>query len=149
ALPEAGIGHRGPVKPPVNRTDGAAPIDPARQSAPVSPVRSVADAVFSAAQARAGQSVYTRACASCHGANFDPAPGSPPVKGGAFLANWRGRTLAELHAKIRTMPPGAADSLPAGDYLAVLSYLLEANGFPAGEALPEDDAALRTIGFGE
>ena len=45
------------------------------------------------------------------------------------------------------MPPGAADSLPAGDYLAVLAYLLEANGFPAGQALPADEAALRGIGL--
>ena len=47
------------------------------------------------------------------------------------------------------MPPGAADSLPEADYLAVLAYILEANGFPAGEALPADEAALRQIGFGE
>ena len=45
------------------------------------------------------------------------------------------------------MPPGAANSLPAADYLAVLAYLLEANGFPAGQALPGDEAALRAIGL--
>ena len=47
------------------------------------------------------------------------------------------------------MPPGAAGSLPAADYLAVTAYLLEANGFPAaGQALPADETALRAIGFG-
>ena len=86
-------------------------------------------------------------CAACHGATFQPAPGTPPLTGAAFLANWRGKTLGDLHAKVRTMPPGAADSLPAGDYLAVLAYLLEANGFPAGQALPADEAALRGIGL--
>ena len=101
-----------------------------------------------AGDAAAGEAVF-RACAACHGARFDPAPGSPPLKGAAFLTNWRGRTLAELQTKIRTMPPGAAESLPAADYLAVMAYLLETNGFPAGEALPMDEAALREIGFGE
>jgi hypothetical protein len=35
------------------------------------------------------------------------------------------------------------------DHLAVTAYLLQANGFPAGTALPADDAALRAIGFGQ
>jgi alcohol dehydrogenase (cytochrome c) len=74
---------------------------------------------------------------------------APPLKGAAFLANWRGRTLADLSAKVHTMPPGAAGSLPESDYLAVMAYLLQANGFPAGQGLPSDAAALRGIGFGE
>jgi PQQ-dependent dehydrogenase (methanol/ethanol family) len=146
ALPEAGIGHRGPVKTPVNRPGELAAVDPAQRA---SASRKVSDGVFSAPQAAAGRTVYARSCASCHGANFEPAPGSPPLKGAAFLANWRGRTLAELGAKVRTMPPGAANSLPDADYLAVLAYLLEANGFPPGPPLPADEASLRAIGFGE
>ena len=144
ALPEAGIGHRGPVKPPVNRPGAAVAGDPVLAAAPA---RKAGDGVFSAAQAAAGSAVYARSCAACHGASFEPAPGSPPLKGAAFLANWRGRTLADLHAKVRTMPPGAAGSLVAGDYLAVLAYLIEANGFPAGRPLPRDEAALREIGL--
>ena len=34
-------------------------------------------------------------------------------------------------------------------FVAVTAYLLQANGFPAGAALPAEDAALRAIGFGE
>jgi mono/diheme cytochrome c family protein len=109
----------------------------------------VSEGVFSAAQAVAGRAVYARSCAACHGANFEPAPGSPPLKGAAFLANWRGRSLGELHAKVRTMPPGAADSLPGAEYIAVLAYMLEANGFPPGSPLPADEASLRAIGLGE
>lgn len=145
ALPEAGIGHRGPVKAPINRTGALVSVDPAQQGA--APSRKVSDGVFSLAQAAAGRVVYWRSCAACHGANFEPAPGTPPLKGAAFLANWRDSTLGDLHAKVRTMPPGASGSLPEDDYLAVLAYLLEANGFPAGQALPGTEAALRTIGF--
>ena len=46
-------------------------------------------------------------------------------------------------------PPGAATSLPDDQYLAALAYILHANGVPAGETLPGDEAALREIGFGE
>jgi PQQ-dependent dehydrogenase (methanol/ethanol family) len=145
ALPEAGTGHRGPVRAPITRTGELVAVDPAQQGGADS--RKASDGVFSATQARAGQAIYARSCAACHGASFEPAPGTPPLKGPAFLANWRGRTLAELHAKVRTMPPGAAGSLPAADYLAVLAFLLEANGFPAGEALPGDEAGLRAIGL--
>jgi alcohol dehydrogenase (cytochrome c) len=72
-----------------------------------------------------------------------------PVQGPVFLANWKGRTLAELMAKVRLMPPGAANTVSEADHLAVTAYLLQANGFPAGAALPAEDAALRAIGFGE
>ena len=145
ALPEAGIGRQGPPRPPVNPSGNARSLDPA----PGAAQRLVSSGVFAAAQARDGQAVYARSCAACHGASFEPAQGTPPVRGPTFLANWRGRTLADLHAKVRTMPPGAADSLPAADYLAVLAYLLEANGFPAGQPLPVDDAGLRAIVFGD
>jgi len=145
ALPEAGIGARGPVRTPINRTT-LSTADPAARPA-ASTSRRVSEGVFAAAQAAAGRAVYTAHCAVCHGADFNPTQGVPPIQGPAFLANWRGRSVGELHIKVRTMPPGAADSLPAGDYLAVLAYILEINGFPAGQALPAEEAALREIGI--
>jgi len=144
ALPDAGIGRQGPPRAPVNPAGRAIEIDPAR-----APMRTVAAGVFSAAQAMAGKQVYTASCAACHGTDLDGAGEAPPLKGTAFLANWKGRTLADLMAKVRTMPPGAANSVSEADRLAVVAYLLEANGFPAGTALPAGDAALRAIGFGE
>ncbi len=144
ALPDAGIGRQGPPREPINPAGRAIEVDP-----PASASRSVGEGVFSAAQAQAGRRVYAASCAACHGATFNPAGGVPPVQGSVFLANWRGRTLADLLAKVRAMPPGAEGSLPASDYLAVTAYLLEANGFPAGESMPDDEAALRAIGFAE
>jgi alcohol dehydrogenase (cytochrome c) len=144
ALPDAGIGRQGPPRAPVNPAGRAIEVDPAG-----SPSRTVAAGVFSTAQAERGRAVYAESCAACHGAGFAPAQGVPPVQGAAFLANWKGRTLADLMAKVRTMPPGAANSISDADRLAVTAYLLQANGFPAGAVLPADDAALRAIGFGE
>ncbi len=146
ALPEAGIGRQGPPRAPVNPAGRAIEVDPAPAG---SAQRRVTDGVFSAAQAAAGRQVYAASCAACHGATFTPAGGVPPVQGATFLANWKGRTLADLFAKVRTMPPGAANSLSEQDYLAVTAYLLEANGFKPGGALSADPAKLREIGFGD
>lgn len=146
ALPDAGIGRQGPPRAPINPTGGAIPVDPVSADAPL---KTVTEGVFGAAQATAGRQVYTAHCAACHGATFTPAQGVPPVQGAVFLANWKGRTLAELYAKVRTMPPGAANSLSEADYLTAMAYLLQANGFTAGEALPGDEAKLREVGFRE
>ena len=71
----------------------------------------------------------------------------PPVSGNAFLANWGGRSLADLYTLIRTtMPPGAAATLSEEEHRAALAYILEANGFPAGSPLP-DVAGMREVGF--
>ena len=71
----------------------------------------------------------------------------PPVSGNAFLANWGGRSLADLYTLIRTtMPPGAAATLSEEEHRAALAYILEANGFAAGSPLP-DVAGMREVGF--
>ncbi|WP_082553538.1 PQQ-binding-like beta-propeller repeat protein [Altererythrobacter sp. Root672] len=146
ALPEAGIGHLGPVKAPIDPAARVTTNDPALDAAPS---RKVSDGVFSLAQATAGKAVYDTRCAACHGATFTPGPGVPPVQGAAFLANWRGRTMADFVTLVRTtMPPGAGGSLPEADYLAVVAYLLQANGFRDGQPLVADEATLRGIGFG-
>ena len=146
ALPEAGIGRQGPPRAPVNPAGSAIEVDPAPAGRAR---RHVTDGVFTGAQAAAGKQVYAAHCAACHGTTFTPAGGVPPVQGAVFLTNWKGRTLADLFAKVRTMPPGAAESLSEADYLAVTAYLLEANGFKPGEALAADEAKLREIGFGD
>ncbi|MEO6386872.1 MAG: PQQ-binding-like beta-propeller repeat protein [Croceibacterium sp.] len=145
ALPDAGIGRQGPPRAVVNTARaGATSADPAPAGAAQA---RAADGVFSAAQADAGQRVYAANCAACHGAALDGAGEAPPLKGTAFLASWRGRTLADLMAKVSTMPPGSASSLSEADHLTVMAYILQANGFSAGQPLPSDLAALRTIGL--
>jgi alcohol dehydrogenase (cytochrome c) len=131
ALPDAGIGRQGPPRAPVNPQARPIDIDPAPGAAPPPAAPPPAAAAGGSAQVVAGQRVYAERCASCHGSDFNPAGGVPPVRGEAFLANWRGHSMAELLAKVRTMPPGAAGSLPAADYAAVTAYLLDLNGLPA------------------
>jgi alcohol dehydrogenase (cytochrome c) len=146
ALPEAGIGHRGPQRAQVNPSGQRSAADPGQM--PAAFARTAADGVYSTEQAAAGRAVYERSCSACHGADLNPAPGVPPVKGEAFLANWRGRSVGELFAYTRDfMPPGAGRSLSEAEYLQVTTYLLQQNDYPAGSVLDPDEAIMRAIGI--
>ena len=148
ALPAAGIGAPGPAKEPIVRGEGTFTANDPAQQAAAAPSRSVAEGVYSAAEAATGRALYAEHCAACHGTDFRPAPGTPPVTGNAFLANWSSRSLADLYSLIRTtMPPGAANTLSEDEHRAALAYILQANGFPAGKPLP-DSAGMREVGFG-
>ncbi len=149
ALPEAGIGRRGPVREQINTRGQLATVDPAQNNSDgPSFSRQASSGVYSMAQARAGEAAYLASCAACHGVDFQPAPGSPTLQGGAFLSNWRGKSVGELFGYVRTnMPPGGGGSLPDAQYLALVAYLLEANDYPAGEEpLDADGAILQSIG---
>ncbi|HSG32972.1 MAG TPA: c-type cytochrome, partial [Sphingomonadaceae bacterium] len=144
ALPEAGIGHPGPYVEPIERENFNA-ADPNQQDV-AGPTRKAGQGVYSLAQAAAGKAFYSAQCAACHGVDFNPAPGSPPVAGAAFMTNWRGKNLADLYSLVSlTMPPGAGGALSEEQYRALIAYLLEANGFGPGDELPADLAGLRAI----
>lgn len=136
ALPEAGIGHPGPRKDPVNPRGGVLnSMDPAGGGSLPEPTRSAAEGVYTQNQADQGRTVYQARCAQCHGNNHEGAPGSPPVAGGTFQANWHDETLGIFYAYLKdTMPTGDAGSLSDDDYLALIAYLLQVNGYPAGES---------------
>ena len=91
-------------------------------------------AMFTDAQAVAGESLYRRSCASCHGATLS-AGTAPPLTGAAFESSWSDPrvTVADLFFIARTtMPPRASSTLTAQDHAAVFAYILKMNGFPAG-----------------
>lgn len=116
------------------------------RSGPVAPDQITGKTVFAGVytqeQADRGQEVYEESCADgCHLktlAGNGPAVG---LVGNAFLSRWHGLTVADLYARIRdTMPVDNPAGLSTDDYLAVTSYLLAANNFPAGaEALGMSD----------
>jgi len=104
--------------------------------------------LFTRAQADAGAAVYTRACASCHGNRLDDGL-SAPLVGSAFLQKWTNseKTLDDLYYITRTtMPKNKGRTLPDEDYIAVLAYMLERNGYAAGEsALTGEKARLALV----
>ena len=111
--------------------------------------RTTWDSVFTAEQATRGQATYGRTCARCHQATLGGADQSPALAGGAFLTNWHGQTLGDLHDRVRaTMPSDAPGTYTRKEVADVIAYVLSFNGFPAGTVeLPVDDGALKAIVF--
>jgi len=145
ALPQAGIGAAGPQRAQINPRQELSAVEAALVP---EYARTIADGVYSAAQAEAGRAVYAASCATCHGNDLRPAGGVPPVAGGAFVANWRGKSVADLFAYTRDfMPTGMGGSLSDGQYLNVTAYILQANGYVSGEPLDPDETELKTIGI--
>jgi mono/diheme cytochrome c family protein len=94
--------------------------------------RSIADRVYSDAQATRGQQIYQKQCASCHGASLEGVAG-PPLTGDGFLSVWSARSLADLANKIeQTMPPGLPDSLSRPQAVDLVAFILRSGKFPAG-----------------
>src|ERR1043166_5157220 len=88
---------------------------------------------YSPSQASAGARDYGASCASCHGQKLEGGAG-PTLKGPAFLSKWQGKSLADLWQVTHDqMPLGAPGSLSEEKSLGVLSYILQANGYAAGD----------------
>jgi mono/diheme cytochrome c family protein len=108
--------------------------------------RTVADRVYSDAQAARGEAVYKTQCLACHGDALQGVVG-PPLSGNGFLAVWGSRSLADLVDKIqKTMPPQAPGSISQQQAIDVAAYALSAGKFPAGQTELQA-ASLAQIAF--
>jgi alcohol dehydrogenase (cytochrome c) len=91
---------------------------------------------YTRAQATRGEFVYIQHCLSCHGAHRQGNSG-PPLQGpnfGRSMATAR-MTTASLFAFIQgSMPMNAPGSLSERQYLDVLAYVLNKNGYAPGNA---------------
>jgi mono/diheme cytochrome c family protein len=95
-------------------------------------VKTVADGVYSGAQAARGAIVYDAECAGCHRADLSGGSG-PALRDERFARVFAGKDLKTLFTKTATtMPRGAPGSLGDTVYLDVVAHLLKENGFPAG-----------------
>ena len=100
---------------------------------------SVLDGVFTEVQATRGEATFRRVCSACHDTG--------EFSGGRFRLTWVGQSAADLFDTIATlMPEGDPGSLTPAQYAGVVAYLLQLNGYPAGEAdLPTSLSALRGL----
>jgi mono/diheme cytochrome c family protein len=90
--------------------------------------------VYTEAQAKAGQTIYTAQCSMCHGVKLEGVSG-PALAGGDFIAKWSGQTADDLRDIIATqMPLTSPGSLKPAEVLSVLAYILQQNKFPAGDS---------------
>lgn len=104
--------------------------------------------VYTVAQAEVGRELYDSACASCHGANLEGAFDTPPLKG-RMVRNWSEYSVGALFGYVSdAMPQMMPGSLSPDDNAAIIAYILQKNGMPAGEvALASDRDVLSKIEF--
>lgn len=91
-------------------------------------------ALFTEEQAQAGKLAYQTNCAVCHGPHLEGRAG-PALKGVSFAtpeAHFSVSDVFEILSK--NMPAPAPGSLPQDDYVSIMSFLLEQNGYPAGSS---------------
>ena len=120
----------------------------ADQVAPATEVgATVWDGVYTAEQAQLGAAAYRQNCVSCHAEDLGGGSNSPSIVGVSFQFLWGGKTLHELFEAIRTtMPTDNPASLPRQTYLDILTFMLQVNEFPAGDAaLGADAEALGNV----
>jgi mono/diheme cytochrome c family protein len=92
----------------------------------------VADGVYTDAQAARGAVVYGAACSGCHRMDLGGNTG-PALRDQRFEREFAGKDLKTLFTKTATtMPRGAPGSLGDNVYLDIVAHLLKENGFAAG-----------------
>jgi mono/diheme cytochrome c family protein len=96
--------------------------------------KTVADGVYSEAQATRGAASYDTSCSGCHRPDLGGGNG-PALRGERFARIFAGKDLKTFYTKIATtMPRGAPASLGDAVYLDIVAHVLRENGFPAGDA---------------
>src|SRR4051812_17867669 len=96
--------------------------------------KTVADGVYSEAQAARGASAYETSCAGCHRADLGGGTG-PALREQRFARQFADKDLRTLFSRITTtMPRNAPGSLGDSVSLDIVAPLLKENGFPAGAA---------------
>jgi mono/diheme cytochrome c family protein len=104
----------------------------------------VRDKVYAPDQAKAGKTTYDNKCASCH----DGGTMGPELWGAPFLESWDGKTVGTFFERIKsTMPEDSPGTLTESEILNVIAYVLQTNGFPAGDTAMQNGSALAAMKF--
>lgn len=115
------------------------------QPKPAAELAPIWKGAYTAAQAEGGKVPFTGLCRRCHSDDLMGSERGPALKGEAFMEHWEQQDLDRLKAKIRdTMPPDDPGKLSDEEYLGLVSYIVQHNGYPAGST-PLDNAALSGV----
>jgi mono/diheme cytochrome c family protein len=91
--------------------------------------------IYTANQAKRGKEIFAKSCSNCHNQDLKGSVRAPALRGDGFMANWLNSSVNTLYSKLRfSMPATYPETVSDADKLLVLAYLLEVNGFPAGNA---------------
>ena len=107
------------------------------------------DGVYTAAQAKRGDTLYSASCSSCHAADLSGSGQASPLAGKEFNAAWDGVPLSDLFERIRaTMPADAPGTLTPAEVADVIAFILSKSELPPGQTdLTADPADLKAITF--
>jgi S-disulfanyl-L-cysteine oxidoreductase SoxD len=123
-------------------------VAPMAVSAAQAPSR-VSQGVYTADQAKRGDSLYKEQCAQCHGDKLEGSGPMPALSGVDFVKNWAGKPVADLFEKTQTsMPATAPGSLSPQQTADILAYVFSVSSQPAGTTeLPSAVEPLKAITF--
>lgn len=111
--------------------------------------KTVWDGVYTEEQAKRGEAAFMTDCASCHGGDLGGDGFAPALSGAEFASAWNGLSLGDLLERMRiSMPPEDPSGVSLEQKADILTHLLKANQFPAGQAeLPKDVESLKQIAY--
>jgi len=105
--------------------------------------------VFTENQLALGLQAYQQNCSNaCHQADLSGGGPVPALKDLAFLGVWGNISTTELFDSIKTsMPPTNAGGLSDETYLAIIAFILSANGAVAGDTplLADSDISIGSV----
>lgn len=105
------------------------------------------DGVYSEAQAKRGEALYTEKCSGCHGPDLAGADTAPSLTGADFNTGWNDQSADDLAERIRTtMPADAVGTLSRQETADVIAFIFSKDRFPAGAGeLPPASEQLKAI----
>ena len=89
-------------------------------------------ALYTAAQATEGAAKYDDDCSQCHGPHLEGRSG-PALKGPNFASVKAAYKVSDIfNFALQNMPATQPGSLPQPEYVVIMAFLLQQNGYPAG-----------------
>jgi quinoprotein glucose dehydrogenase len=107
------------------------------------PGRTALEGVYTAAQVKTGEELYTLNCIACHGSDLRGTEGGNALVGDRFAQRWKDSTLYDLFMLTKnTMPKTNPNSLGDDAYASIIAFILNKNEFPTGENSLTADASI-------
>lgn len=101
-------------------------------------------ALYTDAQAAAGAKVFDENCSVCHGPHLEGRAG-PALKGPTFATAEAAFSVSDIFWIVsQNMPASAPGTLSKDQYVQVMAFLLQQNGYPAGKKALSYDGAEKS-----
>ena len=109
--------------------------------------KTAGEGIFTTDQSKRGEAIYNANCVMCHQPDLGGKEPVPELAGDKFLSHWLNHNLGELFIRVSTtMPQGKPGSLTKEQYIDVIAFIIDANGFKSGSTeLKTDPDTLKTI----